>query len=74
MGFWDKKGERGEEEGEGAKHRCAGEASIGRLSHTPNRAPGLQPRHVSQVGTELETLWFSGWCPAPEPHQSGQTI
>ena len=24
--------------------------------------PGLQPRHVPQLGIEQATLWFTGWC------------
>ena len=36
-----KKGKREEE-----KHRCVRETSIGCLSHSPNRKPGLQPRRV----------------------------
>ena len=32
----------------------------GCLSHTPNWGPSLQPRHVSLLGIELETLHFSG--------------
>ena len=31
------------------------------LSHSPFRAPGLQPRHMPWPGTELATLWRTGW-------------
>ena len=29
----------------------------------PQWGPGLQPRHVPWLGTELVTLWFAGPCP-----------
>ena len=32
------------------------------LLHTPYWGPGLQPRHVPQLGIKLETLWFTGPC------------
>ena len=31
----------------------------GCLSHAPHWGPGPQPRHVSQLGIELVTLWLS---------------
>ena len=45
-------------EGKGGKETLM----CGRLSHTPNWGPGLQPRHVPWLGIELATLWFTGWC------------
>ena len=35
----------------------------GCLSHTPNWAPGLQPRHVPWLGIKPATLWFTGQRP-----------
>ena len=33
----------------------------GCLLHAPHWGPGLQPRHVSWLGMEPVTLWFTGW-------------
>ena len=32
----------------------------GCLFHTPYWGPGLQPRHVPQLGIKPVTLWFAG--------------
>ena len=56
--FWER-GKEGERQGE--KHWCAGETSIGCLSHTPSWGPGLHPRCVPWLGTEPVTFWFTGW-------------
>ena len=53
-------GREGEREKD--KHQCVRETSIHGLSHIPNQEPGPQPRHVPQLGTELVTFWFAGWC------------
>ena len=34
----------------------------GCLSSTPYLGWDPQPRHMSQLGIELVTLWFAGWC------------
>ena len=49
--------ERGEgkEKGEGRET-----STCGCLSCAPHWGPGPQPRHVPQLGIELETLWFTG--------------
>ena len=51
-----------EGEREGEKHGCVRETLISYLPHTPNWEPGLEPRHVPWLGTELVTFWFAGWC------------
>ena len=48
-----------EEKGRGKERR---ETSVcGCLSSIPHWGPSLHPRHVSQLGIELATLWFTGW-------------
>ena len=38
---------------------------------TPSWGPGLRPRHVSWLGIEPSTLWFTGRHSTTEPHQPG---
>ena len=51
--IFSQRGREGEREGE--KHQCL-VASC--KPHTGK--PGLQPRHVPQLGIELATIWFAG--------------
>ena len=48
---------------EGKKRRKRGReiAMCSCLSPTPYWGPGPQPRHVSWLGMEPVTLWFTGW-------------
>ena len=48
-------------EGKGGGKRGK-ETSIDCFSPTPNRGPGLQPRHVPWPAMELVTFGFAGWC------------
>ena len=56
--YFERKGREGEREGE--KHWCATETSINCLSHSPNRGPGPQPRHVPWLRIKLAVFWFAG--------------
>ena len=53
---------RRKREREEEKHRCVGDTSIDCLLHAPSWGPGPQARHVSWLGIELATFWFSGPC------------
>ena len=57
---------------EGEKHQCV----LFHLSHTPNRGPGLHPRHVPWLGIEPATLWFGSQAgvQSTETHSQGQYI
>ena len=43
----------------------------GCLSCGPHWGPGLQPRHVPQLGIEPATLWFAARAQSTELHQPG---
>ena len=58
-------------EWKGERKRGRETSMCGCLSCTPYRGPGLQPRHVPQLGMEPATLWFSASPPCTEPHQPG---
>ena len=62
-------------EGKGGRKRgretpCTRDTLIGCLLHTPNRGPGLQPRHVPWLGLEPGTSLFTGRVPNPLNHTS----
>ena len=43
----------------------------GCLLHVPSWGPGLQLRHVPQLGIKLVTLWFTACAQSTELHQPG---